>query len=95
MKDNYRDSLNQVAELIFKKNEGLRADAPIDSNSYFFTDHRFSINNNFVFTTEGIKFLYNQYEIKPYAAGKTELLVPYAKIKSLIKPGSVLQPFLD
>jgi hypothetical protein len=49
---------------------------------------------NFSVTPIGIKFLYNQYEIKPYAAGITELFIPYAQIKSLLRPNSVVTQFI-
>jgi len=91
--EGYHDKLNAVAEKIFRKNEKLSDTASLKDN-YFFKDDKFAINNNFSITPLGIKFLYNQYEIKPYAAGITELFIPYAQIKSLIQPGSVVNQFI-
>jgi hypothetical protein len=34
--------------------------------------------------------LYNPYEIKPYVAGTTKLVIPYTEIKDLIKPNSII-----
>jgi hypothetical protein len=45
-------------------------------------------------TPVGIRFLYNQYEIKPYAAGQTDLVVPYTQIKQLLKPNTVIAQYL-
>ncbi|WP_256009324.1 DUF3298 and DUF4163 domain-containing protein [Desertivirga xinjiangensis] len=88
----HRDSLNKVAEKIFRKNEGLSAGSPLNKG-YFFEGDKFSLNGNYAFTKEGIQFLYNQYEIKPYAAGQTELLIPYPAIWQWLKPDGILSQF--
>lgn len=89
----YKEKLTTIADTIFRKQEKL---APTQSlaNDYFFKDNKFALNENFSITPLGIKFLYNQYEIKPYAAGQTTLLIPYAKIKSLLKPNTVITQYL-
>ncbi|WP_121809646.1 DUF3298 and DUF4163 domain-containing protein [Mucilaginibacter kameinonensis] len=89
----YHDKLTGIAEKIFRKNEKLSDTASLKDN-YFFKDDKFALNENFSITPLGIKFLYNQYEIKPYAAGITELFIPYTQIKSLIQPGSVVSQFI-
>jgi hypothetical protein len=91
--EGYHDKLNAVAEKIFRKNEKLSDTASLTTN-YFFKDNKFALNTNFSITPLGIKFLYNQYDIKPYAAGITELFIPYAQIKSLVQPGSVVSQFI-
>ncbi|MFD2146566.1 DUF3298 and DUF4163 domain-containing protein [Mucilaginibacter antarcticus] len=89
----YRDSLTAIAETIFRQQEKLTPTASL-ANDYFFKDAKFTLNENFVITPVGLKFLYNQYEIKPYAAGQTIVLIPYANIKSLLKPKSVITQYL-
>lgn len=89
----YHDKLNAVAEKIFRGNEKLTDIASLKDN-YFFKDDKFALNENFSITPLGIKFLYNQYEIKPYAAGITELFIPYTQIKSLIQPNTVVSQFI-
>jgi len=91
----YQDKLNQVAEQIFRKNEKLQDTAKLNNGrTYFFKDNKFSLSDNYLITPEGIQFLYNVYTIKPYAAGKTDLLVPYAQIKALLLPNSVIKNYL-
>jgi hypothetical protein len=89
----YHEKLTTIAEGIFRKDEKLSDTASLRDN-YFFKDDKFALNENFSITPIGIKFLYNQYEIKPYAAGITELFIPYAQIKSLLQPGSVVSQFI-
>ncbi|MDB5031410.1 DUF3298 and DUF4163 domain-containing protein [Mucilaginibacter sp.] len=85
--------LNAIAEEIFRKQEKLSPTASL-ANDYFFKDDKFALNQNFSVTPLGLRFIYNQYEIKPYAAGQTELLIPYAKIKSLLRPNTVVSQYI-
>ena len=90
--DGYKDKLKAVAESIFRKDEKLSATASLADN-YFFTDNKFALNDNFLITPVGLKFLYNQYEIKPYAAGTTTLVIPYSQIKQLLRPNTVVAKY--
>ena len=88
----YAQPLTRIAEKIFRQQEHL-ADTASLKNNYFFKDNKFSLNNNFLITPTGLRFLYNQYEIKPYAAGQTELVIPYAQIKPLLRPNTVISQY--
>jgi hypothetical protein len=85
--------LKATAESIFRTNEKL-SDTTSLANNYFFKDNKFALNDNFSITPTGLRFLYNQYEIKPYAAGTTELIIPYSKIKSLLRPNTVITQYI-
>jgi hypothetical protein len=89
MKPGYEAQLTAAAEKIFRKQENLSATATL-SKDYFFRDGKFSLNNNFLITPIGLKFLYNQGEIKPNAAGQTTVEIPYNQIKAIIQPETVL-----
>jgi hypothetical protein len=93
-KPGFEAELNKVAERIFRKQENLTATASLKDN-YFFKDDKFALNKNFLITPIGLKFLYNQYEIKPYAAGQTSLEVPYEQIKTLLRPGTVTARYIN
>jgi len=92
-KPGYEQQLTKIGETIFRKDEKLSPTASLADN-YFFKDGKFSLNNNFLITPLGIKFLYNDYEIKPGAAGTTNLLIPYAQIKSLLRPNTVVTQYI-
>lgn len=87
----YSAELTKIAEEIFRKNEGLKPQQNL--NDYFFEDQKYVLNDNFLITAEGLLFLYNQYEIKAYAFGTTELLIPYSSIKHLIADNGILKNF--
>ncbi|CAN5204367.1 DUF3298 and DUF4163 domain-containing protein [soil metagenome] len=89
----YPDKLEKIAEAIFRRNEKLSQTATL-ANDYFFKDSKFALNANYSITPLGIKFLYNQDEIKPYAAGTTDLFIPYSQIKSLLRPGTVVAQYI-
>jgi hypothetical protein len=91
--NNYSSKLNEIADTIFRKNEGLNSTASLAGN-YFFQNNQFALNNNFMITPTGIRFLYNENTIKPHVAGKTELLIPYSKIKSLLLPHTVVSQYI-
>jgi hypothetical protein len=93
LKPGYEAELTAIGEKIFRKQENLDATTPL-SRDYFFKDGKFALNQNFLITPFGLKFLYNQYEIKPYAAGQTTLDIPYAQIKALLQPNTVVARYL-
>jgi len=84
--------LRAIGENIFRRNENLAPNASL-SEGYFFAEGTFSLPETFTLTKEGISFLYNPYEIKAYAAGTTELIIPFSKIKDIMKESSILINF--
>lgn len=92
-KSDYEASLNTIAEKLFRQQEKLSDTASLVPD-YFFRSGKFSLNNNYLITPLGISFLYNDYEIKPYAAGVTRLFIAYPKIQSLMKAHSVVSQYL-
>ncbi|AMR33021.1 hypothetical protein A0256_17145 [Mucilaginibacter sp. PAMC 26640] len=91
--DGYKAQLNKAAERIFRKDEKLKDTSSL-ARDYFFKDNKFALNENYLLTPIGIRFVYNQYEIKPYAAGQTEIIIPYADIKTLIRPNAVIAQYV-
>ena len=79
------DSLTLIAKEIFIKQEGIENQEDA-FKAYFFKDDTFALNDNFLLKDSTIQFLYNVYEIKPYASGITKLTIPYNNIKSLLTP---------
>lgn len=78
-------ALTKIAERQFRKNEKL-SDTASFSKKYFFENGIFAINYNFGLGENGLIFYYNEYEIKPYVEGPTELEIPYQDILSILNP---------
>ncbi len=77
------------AEAIFRKNEKLTPNETL-TGKYFFNDDKFSLPENFYVNDKGLVFLYNPYEIKAYVEGTTELTIPFAALKDIAKPNTIL-----
>lgn len=80
--------LRSIAERIFRKSEGLSPTQSLDG--YFFENDQFDLPSNFTITDEGLMFFYDYHEIKPFAAGTTQLVIPFADLKGVVLPGSIL-----
>jgi hypothetical protein len=87
--------LNIVAEPIFRKEKNLTEDINLGEAGFWFDHGKFSVNNNFSIGKDGLKFVFNNYEITAYANGLTELFIPYKSIKKLIKPDGLLAGFIE
>ena len=80
--------LLKIAEHHYRREHGLAPNTPLKADGWF--EERFVLAENFAFTSRGILFLYNQYEIKPYAAGLTTFLLPYGALRGIIDPDGPL-----
>lgn len=89
IKPGQHGNLVKIAEEIFRKNEKLLPNQSLEEN-YFFEHGKFDLTENFLITDKGLLFTYNPYEIKAYAFGTTDLLIPYQNIKDIINPRSIL-----
>lgn len=47
-------------------------------------------NNNFYITDESLNYVFNPYEIAPYYMGITEVIIPFDRIKEMLKKPSVI-----
>jgi hypothetical protein len=89
--DQYGDQLKKVAESIFRKNENLNETASL--SGYSFKNGLFTLNNNFLITPIGLKFLYNNGEAKPDSYGPVVLFIPYSQILNLLRPNTVIDQY--
>ena len=77
--------LSSIAEVIFRADQEIPVNVSTEDAGFWFENDLFHLNENFVFNGESIDFLYNQYEIAPYAAGMIYLSIPMDKIQHLLK----------
>lgn len=62
----------------------LKSEGPRDAADYLET-FKFEMTENFFFDRTGLTFLYNVYEVAPYAAGPMEYTIPYSQLKGVLK----------
>lgn len=86
-KENYETRLSAIlSDKIHVKNHLPTTQSLKDAG--FFTD-TIKPNDNFYITREGIGFLYNQYDIAPYASGSIDVFIPFNEVKDLMVVGGV------
>jgi hypothetical protein len=85
LKSGYNEPLTNLGEEVFRRVRDLRDTTSLNENDFEFPDDKFQLNKNYGFRKEGIVFFYNSYEIAAYAAGPTEVLIPYEKLVEWIK----------
>ncbi|MGK6351382.1 DUF3298 domain-containing protein [Parapedobacter sp. DT-150] len=79
----FQNELTAVGERYFRKQEKLGVDQTLE-DQYFFDQGQFTLPQNFALERDSMVFRYSIYEIKPYAAGETELRIPYADVDRLL-----------
>jgi hypothetical protein len=82
-KDNYETRLTQ--ELVVELAEYFKVEpvTEVVVRGYLIND--FYISNNFILGKEKITFIYNRYDIAPYAVGEIMLDIDYNRLKDVIK----------
>ncbi|MCF8081334.1 MAG: DUF3298 and DUF4163 domain-containing protein [Desulfobacterales bacterium] len=80
-----RRRFDAVAERIFRQTHGILPDVTLTEAGFWFESGRFALNDNFAVIAEGVLFYFNPYEIASYAAGPTELLIPFSELKGLLQ----------
>jgi hypothetical protein len=78
------ETLTMLAESLFRKIRMLGREVDLEEAGYWFADGKFQLNQNFAFRRDGLVFYFNAYETAPYAAGPTELLIPYDSLQGLL-----------
>jgi len=84
-KPGYEEVLRKEAEADFRKAQELADTTSFSTAGFEFPDDKFVLNDNYGFTKEGIVFVFNIYEIAPYAMGAQEVHISYARLKDWLK----------
>lgn len=85
LKAGYEPGLNKIGEEIFRKTQEISDTVSLADSGYEFSDGLFKLNSNYGITSEGILFVFNIYEIAPYALGSQEVLIPFERLKDLLR----------
>lgn len=91
----YEKVLYSLAEKEFRKVRGLKPDESLEAAGFWFKDDKSKLTDNYVIQKDGLKFLFNDYEVGPHALGTTEIFIPYSGIKQIIKADGLLSDIAE
>lgn len=80
-------ALNKLAEIKFKAEETAMAKEngiEFKMEDYFFPENKFILPQNIGITKEGLRLLYNPYEVAAYARGMIILDIPWQDLKGIV-----------
>jgi hypothetical protein len=80
-------ALNKLAEVKFKAKEtivGKENGIEFKMEDYFFPEGKFILPHNIGITKEGLRLLYNPYEVASYARGMIVLDIPWQELKGIV-----------
>jgi hypothetical protein len=80
LKPGYMEFLREAGEEEFRAERELGPEVSLEEAGFSFPDNRFSLNDNYGFSKEGIVFFFNGYEVAAYAEGPTAIVIPYEKL---------------
>jgi len=72
-------------ETKFREQENIPRVGNINATGFMFEDDMFHLADNIGYTKDGLKLIYNQYEVASYADGPIELILPYSEINPYLK----------
>jgi hypothetical protein len=88
--EGYQDFLSNAITEQVRMDNGLAAGTSL-KDAGFFADSLF-VTQNFYLTKDGIGFIYNRYEVAPYAMGSPEVFIPFLKLESIMRKESIVRP---
>jgi hypothetical protein len=88
-KPGFEKKLYELGEKQFRKFYQLDDNKSLNDQGFWFEDG-FKLNDNFYITKAGIKFLFNPYEVGPYALGAPEVYFRFSDIKDLLREDSII-----
>lgn len=86
----YEGALNTAGERAFREARELPLNSSLEADGFWFENDTFKVNTNFGVLDDGLGFIFNAYEVAPYAMGPTDYTIPYDDIRALIPDGSPL-----
>ncbi|MGJ8658217.1 PdaC/SigV domain-containing protein [Cellulophaga fucicola] len=79
-----KEAFYTLAETKFRTQEKIPLDVPINDTGFMFEEEVFMLPINIGYTKDGLKLLYNTYEVGSYADGQIEVLLPYAEVNQML-----------
>ncbi|NHF58819.1 DUF3298 and DUF4163 domain-containing protein [Flavobacteriaceae bacterium TP-CH-4] len=76
-----QQDFEEFAETKFREQEAIPENASINHTGLMFERDSFYLPDNIGFTEQGIKLLYNPYEVASYSDGAISLVLPFEEVK--------------
>lgn len=77
--------LERRAEKIFREEQGIEATESLEEHGFWFADNTFHLTENFYIADGKLTFVFNQYEVAPYAMGVISIEIPLIQIRDILK----------
>ena len=81
----YESQLKGILLKALKSKTGLNSLNELKEAGYLYSMDMFP-SENFILNDETITFVYNPYEIAPYAVGSIELIITYSEVSQILNP---------
>lgn len=81
----YESQLKSCLLKALKSKTGLNSMDELKDAGYLYSMEMFP-SENFILNDETITFVYNPYEIAPYAVGSIELIITYSEVSKILNP---------
>lgn len=78
------NGFRKYAENVFRQKEEIPTDQPINYTGFMFEGDSFYLPENIGFTKDGLKLLYNPYEVASYADGAIEIVLPHNEVNKYL-----------
>jgi hypothetical protein len=82
--------LRAIGERAFRDARELSPSDDLGDAGFWFEEGVFRLNDNFAVTAEGLRFVFNRYEVAPYALGATEIVLSVDALRGLIRSDGAL-----
>ncbi len=84
--DQEKSALDEIGEKILRAKYKVKENEKLTDAGFWFGKNKgFSLNGNFLILHDGLKFLFNQYEIAPYSMGQIEIFIPKEKLPESVR----------
>ena len=92
--DGFAEPMAQILVDQIAKQNDVTDPKELENLGFFSIDEIFP-NGNFLVDDKGITYSFNEYEIAAYAVGLTQVTLPYAEIRHLLRDDSPIAAFID
>jgi hypothetical protein len=86
----FEKALNVAGEKALREARDIPSNISLEDAGFSFAKDAFKVNDNVGVSPKGLVFVFNPYEVAPYAMGPTEFTISYADIRDLIPKDSPL-----